>query len=401
MGLFAYQAINARGKKIAGEIEADSERAARKLLKLQQLVPRQLQQVEHKQSEGAASCGRGHLNAVETTTFLQQLATLFGAGMTLTDALDSIADGMENRRARRVVAAIRQQVLEGGSLAAGLKNQGFNEVVYNMVAAGEETGQLESVALRLADLLEHRDRMRQDLLSATLYPAIIMGFGLLVMVFLLTVVVPQVVTVFERAGSNLPWLTEVMISISAFLRDDGIYVLLVLVGLGIAYRVLLRNPKFKYRRDRLLLRVPGVRTLLSKTEAARFSHTLGMLLSGGVPTLSAMYIATQSLGLLPVREIAEQARETLREGGNLSEALKIGGYFPHLATRLIAVGEQSGTLDRMLLKVAQTFEQEIARNLKRMLTVLEPVLVLLMALVVGALALAILLPIIEMNELIR
>jgi len=400
LSLFLYEAVNAKGRREKGEIEADSERAARQQLKSRQLVVRKLAGAEKGSGESHLRRSRG-LSSSETTTFLQQLSTLTAAGMPLVESLGSIADGMERRPARHVVATVRQQVLEGGSLAEALRSQGLEDVVCNMVAAGEETGQLEAVASRLAELLEHRQQMSQELLSATLYPAIILGFGMLVMLFLLAVVVPQIVTVFERTGGNLPQLTKIVIAVSTFLRDDGLLLLVAVIALVFGYFSAMRNEALRFRRDELLLTMPGISSLLAKIETARFGHTLGMLLAGGVPALPAMHIANQSFTMLPLRKVGEFAREQLREGGSIADGLSSGGYIPHMALRLIKVGEQSGTLDAMLIRVAENYEREASRNLKRLLTILEPTLVLLMAMMVGALALAILLPIIEMNELIR
>lgn len=400
MSLFAYEAINAKGRREKGEIEADSERAARQQLKSRKLVIRHIVAHEKAGKNGSSQRLKG-LNANETATFLQQLSTLTSAGMPLVETLGSIAEGMERKQARHVVTAVRQQVLEGGSLAEALKAQGLEEVVCNMVAAGEETGQLEAVAARLAELLEHRQQLGQELLSATLYPAIILGFGLIVMLFLLAVVVPQIVTVFERTGGNLPELTKIVIALSSFLRDYGVWLLIATILVVLGYLAAMRQEAIRFRRDLLLLQTPGISSLLSKIETARFGHTLGMLLSGGVPALAAMHIANQSFSMLPIRKVGEQAREQLREGGTIAEGLKPGGFIPHMAIRLIAVGEASGTLDKMLIKVAENYEREASRNMKRLLTILEPSLVLLMAGMVGALALAILLPIVEMNELVR
>ncbi len=395
--MFTYEAIDARGREKKGEIEAPSERDARAQLKAKGLMPRRL--------KGAASHdgGKVHrgLNQAETVTFLQQLATLLDAGMPLVDALDSIAGGMESRRSIQAVAFLRQQVLEGHALADAMAAQGFDDTICNMVAAGEETGQLDAVAERLSDLLEHRQQLHQDILSAVLYPLIITGFGIMVMVFLLTVVVPQVAGVFARAGGHLPWLTQALIAVSEGLRAYGIWILLLLFAVVFSYRLALKRPHIRFSRDRFLLTLPGIGGLLRKIETARYARTLGMLLSGGVPALSAMKIAAQSVGLLPVRQAAMEARDSLREGESLASKLAQSGYVPHLAVRLIAVGEQSGKLDTMLLRVAESYEIESARNLKRLVTVLEPLLVMVMAVLVGTMAMAILLPIMEMNELVR
>ncbi len=399
MSLFAYEALDGRGRRQRGEIEADSERGARQLLKARQLIVRKLSSLDQKAASGEHTARR--LSASETVLFLQQLATLAEAGMPLSEALAAIADGMGRAQSRRAVASIRQSVVEGGSLAESLRHQQMDEVICNMIAAGEETGQLEAVSARLAELLEHRQQLRQDMMSATLYPAIILGFGMLVMLFLMAVVVPQVVTVFERAGGDLPLLTKLVIAASDFLRDYGGLLLIAVIGVVLAYRLLMRAPHIRRRRDRLLLTLPGIGSLLVRIETARFARTLGMLLAGGVPTLAAMYIANQNWSMLPLKSLGEAARDNLREGGSLSDSLKAGGYIPNLAVQLLGVGEQSGNLDTMLIRVASHYEREVAIGLKRMLTIAEPLLVLLMALGVGAMALAILLPIAEMNELVR
>ncbi|MBL4759675.1 MAG: type II secretion system F family protein [Mariprofundaceae bacterium] len=399
MSLFVWQALNASGQRKRGEIESDSERSARKQLKQQGLIVQRLTlQEEHKKSDALSK--KKSLNGVETTLFLQQLSTLTSAGMTLSEALSAVAEGMEVKRARRAVSFVRQQVLEGSSLANALRAIGMDDVVCNMVEAGEETGQLEAVSERLSELLENRQQMNQELLSAILYPLIILCFGMLVMVVLLTWVVPQIVSVFEHTGGELPGLTQWVIAASDILREYGLLLLISGAGLVLAASLAMRRESVRDWRDMWLLRLPALSTLLSKIEIARFSRTLGMLLSGGVSTLAAMHIANQSFVLLPFQRLGEKARESLREGGNLSDAFR-GGGVPHLAVQLISVGEKSGQLDKMLLRVANQYEQEISRNLKRMLTVVEPALMLVMAVMVGLMAVAILLPIVEMNSLVR
>lgn len=400
MSLFTYEAVDGNGRSRKGEVEADSERAARRLLKGRQLVPRRIRQAQETQAFAPGGRGRG-LGGEDTMTFLQQLAALFGAGVPLVDALGSIAEGMESGRARRSVMAIRQHVLEGGSLAQGLRRQGLDEVVCNMVAAGEETGQLEAVASRLAELLEHRQQLSQELLSATLYPAIIMSFGILVLMFLLAYVVPQIMTVFDRAGSTLPRVTVWVITASSLFRHYGLTMLGVLVLAGLGYRMAMRLPEFRRRRDAALLHLPGAGSLLAKIEISRFAHTLGMLLTGGVPILSAVQIALESLRLVPVKQAVADAGERLREGGGLAESLRESGTIPHLAVQMIQVGEQSGRLGEMLLRVAGNYEREASRHMKRAVILLEPMLILTMALMVGTLAMAVLLPIVQMNDLIR
>ena len=401
MALFAYEALDERGKHKKGEIDSDSERTARQALRGRGLIVRKLVQVEKASKNKGEIKSSQRLKAAETVNFLQQLATLIDSGMPLVEALSSISEGMENPRSCRVVASIRQQVLEGSSLADALRIHGFDDTISNMVAAGEETGQLNAVSTRLAELLERRQALSQELLSATLYPTIILGFGVVVMLFLLAVVVPQIVSVFERTGGDLPGLTVFVIAASEFVRNNGLLMIFVLAGAVLAYSVAMRQETMRYQRDLILLKIPALSTLILKSNASRYARTLGMLLEGGVPALAAMKIAQESISLLPMRESANKARDMLREGASLADGLKEGGYMPLLALRMIAVGEQSGTLATMLVRVADNYDKESSRNIKRLLTILEPMLVMGMAVGVGTLAMAILLPIVEMNQLVR
>jgi len=401
MAIFAYDALDAQGKRKKGQIDAESERAARKNLRAQGLMVRKLESVEQAQKQAANGKAAAKLKPAETVNFLQQLSTLIDSGMPLVDSLSSIAEGMETARSNAVISSVRQQVLEGKSLAEALRTHHFDDVICNMVDAGEETGQLDAVSTRLAELLERRQALSQELLSATLYPVIILAFGVIVMLFLLAVVVPQIVSVFERAGGDLPALTVFVIATSEFLRNNGLLLILLFSASVFTYILAMKKEAMRYKRDELLLKIPALSSLLLKTNTSRYARTLGMLLEGGVPALAAMKIAQQSITLLPMREAVTQARDMLREGSSLADGLKTGSYVPLLALRMIAVGEQSGTLDKMLIRVADNYDKESSRNIKRLLTIMEPMLVMGMAVGVGTLAMAILLPIVEMNQLVH
>ena len=401
MTIFAYDALDTQGKRKKGQIDADSERAARKSLRSQGLMVRKLEGVEQAEKQAAKGKAAAKLKPAETVNFLQQLATLIDSGMPLVEALASIAEGMENARSNAVISSVRQQVLEGKSLADALRTHHFDDVICNMVAAGEETGQLDAVSMRLSELLERRQALSQELLSATLYPVIILAFGVIVMLFLLAVVVPQIVSVFERAGGDLPALTVFVIATSEFIRSHGLLLILLFSASVFTYIMAMKKERMRYKRDEILLKIPALSSLLLKTNTSRYTRTLGMLLEGGVPALVAMKIAQQSITLLPMREAVTQARDMLREGASLADGLKTGGFVPLLALRMIAVGEQSGTLDKMLIRVADNYDKESSRNIKRLLTIMEPLLVMGMAVGVGTLAMAILLPIVEMNQLVH
>jgi len=402
MSLFVYEAFDADGKLKKGELEADSEQAARKLVKAMQLVPRHIAAAERVPAAASATAGFSRaFSQAELQDFLQQFATLLNAGIPLAEALASIAEGMEQRRMQRIVTRLRQQVMEGRPLALSMRELGFDEIACNMVAAAEESGQLASVVSRLAELVERRQQMLQALLSATLYPLVVTGFSMLVMVFLLAYVVPQVVGVFSHAGGKLPWMTLALLGISEWIRNDGLWAILLIALLATGYRYALRRPPLRAARDRALLQLPWVGGLLCRIEIARFTRTLGVLLAGGVPILQALHIAAHGVGLLPVRQMLLDAGEALREGRPLAATLAQSRYVPRLAIRLIAVGEQGGALDAMLIRIADSFEEQGTHVLKRMVTLAEPLLVMLMAAMVGSMALAILLPIMDMNELVR
>ncbi|MDQ6961383.1 MAG: type II secretion system F family protein [Mariprofundaceae bacterium] len=400
MAQYRFEALDRSGKQQRGDIEAASDLEARQLIRKRGLTLKKLKQFEKNQHTESKQKIKA-LNSEETVSFLQQLSALLGAGVPLTECLGSIAEGMEKPHARQCVAEVRQQLLEGGALAQAMSSVGFDTIICNMVAAGEQTGQLEAVSTRLSELLEYRQALQQQILSAILYPAIIVVVGIAVVVFMLSVVVPQVVGVFAHANAELPLITRMMIYCSDMVQNYGVLMLLTVISLIYAYVLAMKKKAWRFHRDRLLLDLPLFRNLLLKMQSSSFCRTLGMLLGGGVPILTALHIANQSLTLLPIRQAGEEARDSMREGESLAKKLESSGYFPHLAIRLIDVGEQSGRLDSMLLKVADHYDEDSSRALKRLVTLLEPMMVLGMAVMVGLMALGILLPILEMNQLIR
>jgi len=401
MPQYHFEALDRQGKIQRGDIDAPSDLDARQVIRKRGLTLKKLKSLESSQTTDNHRHKIKSLNSEETVSFLQQLSALLGAGVPLTECLNSIAQGMEKKHARQCVFEVRQQLLEGGALAQAMSNAGFDTIICNMVSAGEQTGQLQAVSTRLSELLEYRQALQQQILSAILYPIIVVVVGIAVMVFMLSVVVPQVVGVFAHADAQLPVITRMMIFSSDVVQNYGLWMFIAACALLYGYYFSMRQEAVRYQRDQLLLEIPLFRTLLLKMQAAAFCRTLGMLLNGGVPVLTALHIANQSLTLLPIRKAGEAARDSMREGESLAKKLESSGYFPHLAIRLIDVGEQSGKLDQMLMKVAQHYDEDSSRALKRLVTLLEPVMVLGMAVMVGMMALGILLPIIEMNQLIR
>ena len=396
MPRFRYEALDAAGRLRRGEIEAEHERAARRLLKREGLVPRRLAPAASREA-----AVRRRARARDLEALFAQLAALLEAGAPLAEALAAIAEHEEGARVRALAAALRERVVEGTSFAQALAEAGVPEAIWRMAQAGEEAGALEVVCARISEMLARRAAMREELFSILLYPLIVLGVGVAVAWVLLAFVVPQVARVFAHAGADLPLVTRIVLAASAFVRHWGGWLAAGAVALGIGLVLARRNPRLRARLDAFFLRVPLVGALWLRGEVARAVRTLGMLLAGGVPLLSALAIAGEGAALAPVRQALMQAREAVREGGTLSRALAQARVMPPLVVRFARMGEAGGRLDAMMLKVGEQMETELARRIRRLLTWLEPALVLLMALGVGTMAAAILLPLVEMNALVR
>ncbi len=396
MARFRYEALDARGRVRRGELEAEHERAARRLLKREGLVPRSVAP-----AAGARAGAALRVRLGEWRSLFEQLAVLLEAGAPLAEALAAIAEHEEGARVRALAARLHGRVLEGAPLAEALAGAGAPEALWRMVQAGEEAGALAAVCARIAEMLAARLAAREELLSIALYPMIVLAAGVVVAWALLAFVVPQVARVFAHAHAELPLVTRIVLAASAFARDWGGWLLLALLAAAAALVWARRRPALRARMDALLLRVPLLGRLWLRAELARAMRTLGLLLGGGVPLLAALGIAAQGAALAPVRALLSAAREAVREGGTLSRALAASPLVPPLVVRFARMGEAGGVLDRMLLRVGEQMEAELARRIRRMLTLLEPLLVVLMAVGVGTMAAAILLPLVQMNELVR
>ncbi|RME81822.1 MAG: type II secretion system F family protein [Zetaproteobacteria bacterium] len=399
MPRFVYQAISREGRAVRGEIEADSEYAARRQLLAQGLVPSALAPAHAPRAEAASRSQRMRLSRRDWTVFLQGFAALIAAGEPVAEALAALAEQEERARLRRFLQALHQRILEGQGLGQALAELGAPSEISRMIAAGEETGELVAVAEQLAEGLARRERLRAEAKAKLSYPLIVMLFGALVLVLMLVYVVPNVVRVFAHAHAELPWLTRAVIAASEAVKAYGLWGLAGMAAAGAGLRALLRRPRWRERSHRLLLRAPVIGRLVWGLEAARFCRTFGMLLAGGVEMLGALHIAAQSLSLVPLRRIAEAAREAVREGKALAPVL--APMLPPLAARMVRIGEASGRLDALLLKAAEHLEQETGLRLNRFVQLIEPMTVVLIAVGVGILAAAILLPLVQMSTLVR
>ena len=408
MPAYTFEALQVDGKTRKGVVEADTAKAARALLRGQSLVPLQVDPVLGGElaADGTQRSGRWGARAFNSTQlaiWTRQLAGLVGSGLPLERSLSALADESDDVRQRNLIASLRAEVNAGSSLAKAMAMHpaAFSPVYTAVIAAGEQGGDLGTVLERLADDLEERQALRSKLIGAALYPAIVTGAAIVIVIFLVTYVVPQVATVFTGTKHSLPWLTSAMLAISAWVRDYGWYALGVLVVGFIGFRLALRNPAARQRFDAAWLELPLVGRLARGYNAARFASTLAMLVGAGVPILRSLQAASETLNNQAMRADAEDALVMVREGAPLASALSQKKRFPGLLAMFARLGEQTGQLPLMLQRAANQLSAEVQRRAMQLATVLEPVLILAMGVIVMMIVLAVMLPIIQMNQWVK
>jgi general secretion pathway protein F len=404
LAAFRFAAADASGKEQSGVLEADSARVARQLLRGRGLIPLTVEPVYDEDTGTGVRMRIGRrLSQTELAVITRQLASLLGAQLPVADALTVMVEQSEKQQVRELMAAIRTDVLSGTSLSKALARhpRQFPEIYRALIAAGEESGKLGTVLGSLADYIEERARLQQKITLAFVYPAIVTIVALLVVVGLLTYVVPQVVQVFENIGQELPLLTRALIALSAFLRSYGIFLLLLIIGAAFGFQRSLKNPDNLWRFHAFLHRLPLIARLKRGLNTARFARTLSILAASGVPVLEALRIAGQVMSSLPMRAAVEAAAARVREGSSLAAALERSGYFPPMALHLIASGESSGKLESMLERAAENQERELETTIAALMGMFEPLLILVMGGLVLIIVLAILLPIFDLNQLVK
>lgn len=408
MAAFHYEALDATGRAMRGVIEADTVRQARGALRETGLVVLAVDAVSQESLQAGGGTHwrwrpRGGLSAAQLNLVTRQLATLLAAGLTLEQTLSALIEQSESETARQVLAGVRAELLAGHTLARamGSYESVFPDIYRALVRAGEASGELGKVMLRLADYTESRQALRQKVGLAFVYPAIVTVVALLVVTGLLVYVVPQVVGVFQQSHQTLPLLTRMLIGLSSTLQAIGGYLLLALVAAGFGIRAMLQREALRYQWHLRLLRLPVVGRLVRGINTARMASTLAILAGSGVPLLTALSAAAAVVNNLPMRRALEEASKKVREGAGLSRALAVSGLFPPILIHLIASGEASGQLDVMLERAAAQQEQEVNGYTTVLTSLLEPVLILVMGGVVLLIVLAILMPIIDMNQMVR
>lgn len=405
MAAFEFTALNATGGQERGLIEGDTARQARGLLRDRGLMPLEIREVQEKSSARRSFLGRSgnSISTTELTLFTRQLATLARSGLPLDEALTAVSQQSESKRVKRIALGVRASVLEGSSLAQALNQfpNAFPPLFRATVEAGEQSGKLDLILERLADYVERRQAMQQKVMLAAFYPAILTVVAIGVVVLLLTYVVPQVVGVYSDIKQELPALTKGLIAFSDFLRDYGPYLAVALVIGMVIFGRLMQGEEFRRRVHRLQLRLPIAGRLVRGANTGRFTRTLGILFGSGVPILDAMRIGTQVVSNVPMRDAIDLATTKVREGAPLSRSLGESKLFPPITIHLIASGESSGRLDEMLDRAAENQEREVETLVAAMMALFEPLLIVVMGSVVLLIVLAILLPIFDLNQLVK
>ena len=403
MGAYQYVAVDPLGKEHKGVMEGDTPRQVRGLLRERNLIPVEVTEIEGKRElrRERFALGKG-LSALDLALMTRQLATLARAGLPLEEALQAVAEQSEKARMKSTLLGVRAKVLEGHTLAAGLEEfpSTFPIVYRATIAAGEQAGRLDTVLERLADYTEARHSLRQKISHALIYPIVLTCLAITIITLMLVYVVPKVVGVFESTGQTLPILTRALIALSTFLQNWW-WLLLLALALGIfAISRVLRQEGPRRAVHRWLLRLPLIGRVTRGLNTARFTRTLSILSSSGVPVLEALGISASVVTNVPMRDAVEEATVRVREGGAIGTAMSRSKLFPPMSIHLISSGEASGELDSMLERAAGHQENEMDSLLSTMLSVLEPALIIFMGLIVLAIVMAILLPIFQLNQLI-
>lgn len=401
MAAFEYSALKKSGQTCKGVLEGDAPRQIRQQLREQGLMPLSIQEVIRPTTQRHDHRTRVRVN--DFTLLTRQFATLIRSGLAIEEALRALSEQTDKAHLKSMLLTVRARILEGHSLAEGLSHFPgvFSELYRSTVAAGEHSGHLDIVLERLADYTESRQHLRQKTLLALFYPILLTSVAFLVVIGLLTYVVPQVIQVFNSLHQELPWLTRALIALSDFLQAWGGIILFFLIVALIGLRYILRSEQAICFVHRWLLRIPLLGRIERGTHVARFTRTLSILTASGVPLLEALHITAQVVSNCLIRKAIQEATNKVREGSSLHQALKPSHLFPPMTIYLIASGETGGRLEEMLERASVMQERELETLLSILLSLFEPLLILLMGGIVLTIVLAILMPIFELNQLIK
>jgi general secretion pathway protein F len=409
MPVYAYKGLDARGKNTTGVRDAENPRKLRRLLRKEGVFVTDLSEERERVVSGKGLRREVDIKGVfdrvkpqDIAILTRQLATLIKAGIPLAEALAALVEQATSPKLQRILAEVRTKVNEGQSLgdAFGEHPKVFPPLYVNMVRAGEASGNLDQVLRRLTDFLDNQVKLKAKVTGAMVYPIVMAVVGMLITGMLMVVVVPKITEIFDDLGKALPWNTQLLIFVSRITGDYWWALIIVTGGLITAFIYWKKSPNGKPRWDALTLKLWVVGPLIRMIAISRFARTLGTLLHSGVPLLEAMEIVKHLLGNEVLIQVVEDARVAIREGESIATQLAKSGHFPPMVTRMIAVGERAGELEEMLENVAQAYETEVDLKIERLMTLMEPMLILAMGGIIGFIVFSILMPILEMNELI-
>lgn len=403
MGAFVYQAVDAKGKQQKGVMEGDSARQIRHRLREKGWMPLSVEATSTKQKSGSVARGGPRLSVMDLSLMTRQLATLIAAGLPIDECLRALAEQTDKQKTKAMVLAIRSKVLEGYTLAKALGEypRAFPHLYRSTVSAGEHAGHLDAVLNRLADYTESQQQARQKIQLAAVYPIILTVVAVAIVVGLLTTVVPDIVEVFVKNGQELPALTQFMLDLSYAITNYGLHAAVALAVLGTGFALGMRQEGFRAAVHRFMLNVPGIGGFVKDANTARFGSTLAILTSSGVPLVEAMKIASQVVVNIPIRNALAEATVTVSEGGSLNQALAETGYFPPIMLHMIASGENSGELDSMLARTAEQQENTLANTVSALVSIFEPLMLVGMGAIVALIVAAIMLPILELQNMVQ
>jgi general secretion pathway protein F len=403
---YRYRALNPQGKIVKGVLEGDSERQIRSQLRVQDLRPVEVAAANKAESDASGwrpSIAFSRVSVGDLALITRQLATLVEANLPLDEALQAAAEQSRSNKIKGMLLQVRSRVAEGHTMAYAMSEfpRVFNEMYRAMVNAGEHAGFLGPVLQQLADYTEQRQYTGQKLKMAMIYPFILVGVAIAVVLLLLVFVVPELVGIFEHSKRELPALTRGLIATSDFFQHYGVWLLTGLAVVFFAFQRLLRNPKRKKRWHAALLRMPGISRVVIAMDTARFASTLSILMASGVPLLESLRIAGAVLTNLVLREDSEEVAERVQEGSSLNRALRESGRFPPMMVHMVASGEASGELESMLERSATNQERELEMTMGTLMSLFEPLMVVFMGGMVLTIVLAILLPIFDLNTMVN
>ncbi|MBU50561.1 MAG: type II secretion system protein GspF [Deltaproteobacteria bacterium] len=424
MPVYEYKGINEKGKNVKGVKEADNKRALKSLLRKEGIFPTDIYEekvgkaTKTKVSGDGKAQGDGdswlnkefdfakyfqRVTLQEIALFTRQLSTLLAAGIPLVESLTALVDQTDNEKFKRILSQLKDRVNEGSSFADALREHDslFSDLYINMVRAGETAGNLEVVLIKLADFTENQMKLRGKIQGALVYPAVMSGIGVIVVIILMTFVVPKITKLFEDINATLPIYTRILIGISHAFQSYWMFIL-PFIGLVIYFlRRYLKSEKGIEQFDQVVLRVPIVGRLTRMIATSRFAGTMSTLLSSGVPMLSAMGIVQTIVGNRVIARVIEDAKNNVREGESLAIPLRRSGEFDPIVGHMISVGERSGHLEEMLQHVSDAYENQVDDRINALTSLLEPLILVVMAVVVGFIIISIMMPILQINNAIR